>query len=262
MSRVSAIVPTYQRRRELERAVNSALRQTHPLHELIVIDDGSSDGTAQYLAELARHGAPSGRIVVHTQSNRGPSAARNAGLRLARGDFIAFLDDDDSWHPEKTSRQLALFHSRPELALVGCVSAEMKVFARQAVVPIGTERLLRRNYLLTPGVMARRDVLVASGGFAEDMRYCEDYDLWLRIAGAHPCALLNEVLMVCGDGKPPFGDAGLSANLWAVQAGELEAFRRWRRRGGSALKHGAAQSLSWMRFLRRLVIVATRRAAG
>jgi glycosyltransferase involved in cell wall biosynthesis len=251
--RVSAIIPTFQRREQVLLAIGSALRQTGPLEEIIVIDDGSSDGTweaLQALAAITR--AP--RIVLHRQRNAGPSAARNAGARLASGEFVAFLDSDDTWHAEKTARQLALFDADPELALAGCVPQDMNVFPDRRIVPISIDRLLFRNYFLTPGVMVRREVLGAAGGFAEDMRRCEDYELWLRIASRHRCVLLNEVLMICGDGKRSFGESGLSADIWAMQAGELEAFRRWRRHGGSNAKYLYALALCWLRFVRRAAL--------
>jgi glycosyltransferase involved in cell wall biosynthesis len=255
LDRVSAIIPTYNRRREVSVAIASALRQTEPLHEIVVIDDGSSDGTWEELSALARQTAMP-RMVLHRQSNAGPSAARNAGVRLASGEFIAFLDSDDTWHEQKTARQLALFAADPDLALVGCVPAGMDVFPQQTVVPIGIGRLLFRNYFLTPGVIVRRDVLDGAGGFAEDMRRCEDYELWLRIASRRRCALLNEVLMTCGEGKRSFGESGLSADLWAMQAGELEAFRRWHRHGGSSAKYLGALGLCWLRFARRAALRA------
>jgi glycosyltransferase involved in cell wall biosynthesis len=251
--RVSAIIPTYNRRREISLAIASALRQTEPLHEIVVVDDGSTDGTWVDLSVLAqRTVAP--RIVLHRQPNAGPSAARNAGARLASGDFIAFLDSDDTWHEEKTARQLALFDADPELALVGCVPRGMNVFPQKSIVPIGIDRLLFRNYFLTPGVMVRRQVLAAAGGFAEDMRRCEDYELWLRIASSHRCVLLNEALMSCGEGKRSFGESGLSADLWAMQAGELDAFRRWHKRGGSGARYFYALALCWLRFVRRAAL--------
>jgi glycosyltransferase involved in cell wall biosynthesis len=261
---VSAVLPTHNRRGPLADAVASALSQTWPLHELIVVDDGSSDGSWEYLQQLAGQvGAP--RIVIHRQVRAGPSAARNAGIRLASGRFIAFLDSDDLWHPEKTARQLDVFDEQPDLALLGCVAQGMNVFSGRRVVAIGVNQLLYRNYLLTPGVLARREVLIAAGGFAEDMTRCEDYELWLRIAAGHRCALLNEVLVTCGGGKRPFGESGLSADLWAMQRGELEALRRWHAGGGGLPRYLGAWFLCWLRFGRRLAIAARdrlRRRAG
>ena len=256
--KVSAVIPTYNRRGPAAAAIASALRQTQPLHELIVIDDGSTDGTWDDLQSLAS-GAGGPAIVARRQHNAGPSAARNAVVALATGDFIAFLDSDDTWHENKTARQLAVFDAHPELALVGCASNDIAVFDGQGLVPIDVDRLLFRNYFQTPGVMLRREVLAAAGGFAADMRRCEDYDLWLRIAAGHPCALLNEVLMHCGGGKRSFGESGLSASLWTMQAAELDVYRRWRARGGPAPKYLYALLVCWLRFARRAAIAAADR---
>jgi glycosyltransferase involved in cell wall biosynthesis len=252
---VSVVIPAYNRRAPLAAAIASALGQTSPLHELIVIDDGSSDGTWEDLQALAAVTKPT-RIIVQRQQNAGPSAARNAGARLATGEFIAFLDSDDTWHEEKTARQLAVFESQPDIALVGCVDQGMGVFPGKRIVPIGIDRLLYRNYFLTPGVMVRRKAFAAIGGFAEDMNRCEDLDLWLRIATAHRCVLLNEVLMTCDGGKRSFGQSGLSADLRAMQSGELQALRRWHERDGSTPKYLYALVLCWLRFARRVAIVA------
>jgi glycosyltransferase involved in cell wall biosynthesis len=258
--RVSALIPTCNRRGEISLAIASALRQTKRLHEIVIVDDGSTDGTWEDLLALA-HGTAVPRIVLHRQSNAGPAAARNAGARLATGEFIAFLDSDDVWHEEKTARQLALFDADPDLALVGCAAEILRVFPGQRVIPIGIDRLLFRNYLLTPGVVVKRSVLEAMGGFAEDMRRCEDLDLWLRIAPTHRCVLLNEVLLTCGGGKQPFGESGLSADLWASGASELDALRRWRQRGGSTMKYACAMVIFWLRFIRRVALSGIHRAA-
>jgi glycosyltransferase involved in cell wall biosynthesis len=255
---VSAVVATYNRRGPLRRAIDSALSQTDPLYELIVIDDGSSDGTWQELEALAgRAGAP--RVIIRRQENAGPSAARNAGARLATGEFLAFLDSDDQWQAEKNSRQLAVFDALPAAALVGCVDGAMPaVFRGAREVAISERRLLARNYFVTPGVMVRRVAFAEAGGFAEDLRYCEDYDLWLRLAARYPCVLLNEPLVVCSGGTAPFLAGGLSARLWPMQAGELEVFRRWRKRGGGAPTYAGALAVCWLRFARRLALRAMR----
>ena len=254
--RVSAVIPTCNRRQEVARAIASALRQTWPLHEIVVVDDGSTDGTWDDLQALAAAGYAA-RLVSFRQPNAGPSAARNAGVRLATGQFIAFLDSDDLWHDDKIARQLAVFDAHPDVALVGCAEQNnMRVFPGRRIVPIGVDQLLFRNYFLTAGVIVRREVLAGTAGFAEEMRRCEDYDMWLRIASSNRCVLLNEDLMVYGAGKRGFGEGGLTADLWAMQLGELEAFRRWRARGGPAGKYLRALVILWLRFARRVAIAA------
>jgi glycosyltransferase involved in cell wall biosynthesis len=256
---VSCVMPTWNRQRDVIVAAASVIGQTDGVAELIIVDDGSSDGTWEELEALA---ARTERLSVRLvrQQNRGPAAARNAGVRIARGEFVAFLDSDDAWRPDKIARQLAVFEANPELVLVGCAADEVRFFGGRRLIGIGIGRLLIRNYLLTPGVVVRRDVLERVGGFREDMRHCEDYELWLRIATEFPCALLNEPLMSIGHGKPTFGHSGLSRDVWAMQRGELAAFRNWRvARPRRNTWYLLAVAVSWLRFGRRLAAAVVTR---
>ncbi len=112
---MSAIIPTYNRRELVQHAIDSALAQTRPVDEIIVIDDGSTDGTGDALR--ARYGE---RIRYHWQANAGVAAARNAGMAMARGRYFALLDSDDAWRAEKTARQVAWLDARPDFGMVLC----------------------------------------------------------------------------------------------------------------------------------------------
>lgn len=256
--RVGVVIPTFNRCGQLMSALDSVLRQTRTVDEIIVVDDGSTDGTPEMLKQFASRHADR-KIKIIRQENRGPSAARNAGIRAASAGLIAFLDDDDIWFPHKTERQLAVFASDPELALLGCASNIVSLFGELHLVRIGERAMLFRNWFATPAVMVRREVALACGGFPEDLRQYEDYALWLKISGVHKCAFLNEKLVSCGDGKPPFGHSGLSADLQACYAGEREVHRRWRRERNVSWPVFALVSLhSWMRHVRRKYIASRR----
>ena len=114
MNTVSVIVPLYNHRRYIRTAVESVLNQTAPPLEILVIDDGSTDKSRDAIADFIE----SGEIIYVRQENQGVSAARNHGISLARGEFIALLDSDDAWMPTKLEKQLAVFEKNPELALV------------------------------------------------------------------------------------------------------------------------------------------------
>src|SRR5438034_9298591 len=114
MNTVSVIIPTYNYARYLAAAIESALAQTYAPLEIIVVDDGSTDDTLRIL------GAYGNRLRVLRQANQGAGAARNAGIAAARGEYVAFLDSDDLWHPRKLELQLARFASDPDLGLVHC----------------------------------------------------------------------------------------------------------------------------------------------
>lgn len=199
MGTVSAVIPTYNRRRSIERAVDSVLAQTQPPDEVIVVDDGSTDGTAELL--VARYGD---RVRVLRQRNAGVSAARNHGAREARGDYIAFLDSDDIWLPHRLERQLALA-AASGAGLVVCnvrrvnsAGQEVNVFDRRQQFPRDgrvLEHALLNPALAPPSVLVRREAFVAVGGFDESLTTAEDIDLMLKLALGTEVAVVPEVLV-------------------------------------------------------------------
>ena len=161
---VSVIIPTYNRRTLLPRAIDSVLAQTRAVEEIIVVDDGSTDGTGDMLRE--RYGD---RVRHVWQSNAGVSAARNHGMRLARGRYLALLDSDDEWMPEKTALQVAFLDARPEFGMVVCdverIDGDYRhidVFRRRDVVREdgwALRWLLHNPALIPASVMLRRQVV-------------------------------------------------------------------------------------------------------
>jgi glycosyltransferase involved in cell wall biosynthesis len=163
---VSAIIPAYNSASFIHHAIESALMQTHPLLEIIVVDDGSSDDTAEAAARYP--------VTVVRKSNGGPASARNVGRKRARGEWLAFLDHDDTWYPNKTELQLSFVTQ--EIAAVFC----QKVPETEK---ISFMDMYRTNYGGNPsGTMIRRSVLEELGGFKEDpiLAGVDDYNLWLR----------------------------------------------------------------------------------
>jgi glycosyltransferase involved in cell wall biosynthesis len=195
-SDVSAVICTYNREREVCRAVESVLAQTRPALQVIVVDDGSTDGTG---AALRRFGD---RIEYLWQPNRGASAARNAAIGRARGRFVAFLDSDDEWLPFHLADLLEIAETEggPDwvfstrlVTMPGATSPEPEVPAQLEALVDG--RGVAADYFRLSGsgvlsatstLMVRRDVLQALGGFDTTLRAAEDLDLWWRIARDHP----------------------------------------------------------------------------
>ncbi|MFM7270650.1 MAG: glycosyltransferase [Actinomycetes bacterium] len=202
MPRLSVIIPAYNAEAYLRETVDSALAQTHPDLEVIVVDDGSTDGTRAILD------AYGDRIVAVTQPNGGPAAARNHGLRLATGEYIGLLDADDLWAPTRAERCLALLEADPGLtgvltdswrfaddpaAATECIYRDR----RGGVFPARDEQLAAsaRGNFLTASVFVRREVVFALGGFDPAIFGAEDYDLWCRILLAGGAfALIEEPL--------------------------------------------------------------------
>ncbi|MCC6751603.1 MAG: glycosyltransferase family 2 protein [Deltaproteobacteria bacterium] len=193
---VSVIVPTHDRAALLGRALDSVRAQTRPADEILVVDDGSTDGTRELLARYPE-------VRVLSQQQRGVSAARNVGLRAARGEWLALLDSDDEWRPTKLARQLDALARAPEQRL--CHTDEVWIRRGRRVNPMRKHQkrggFIYRHCLplccISPSsVVLHREVLCQVGLFDESLPACEDYDLWLRICLRHPVLFLDEPLLV------------------------------------------------------------------
>ncbi len=180
---VSVIVPCHNGARFLAEAIESALAQTHPAIETIVVDDGSLDDTPAILERYA------GRVRVLHQQNRGPSAARNAALAVAYGEYVAFLDADDRFRPEKIARQAGILDTRPDIGLVyggwRFIDEEGRSLPGEGR-PRGEGDMLPALLLGNPihplAAVVRRALVAEVGGFEESLRGCEEWDLFLRLS--------------------------------------------------------------------------------
>ncbi len=218
---VSVVIPTFNRAKTILRAVDSVIGQDYAPLELIVVDDGSEDGTGALLAPLAE----TGRLILHRQANRGVSAARNAGIGLARGSLVAFLDSDDQWLPAKISAQVKFMADHPEAVLVQ--TQERWIRHGRRVNP-GRRHLKKAGdifleslklCLISPSaVMLRKSLLDEVGLFDEKLSAAEDYDLWLRITARYPAHLIDEELMIRYGGHPDQLSARHSLDRYRVMA--------------------------------------------
>jgi glycosyltransferase involved in cell wall biosynthesis len=200
---ISVVIPTYNRCTFLKEALTSVQEQSYAPIEMIVVDDGSTDGTEKMLGQL------SFPLTILRQPNRGVSAARNAGIRAAHGELIALLDSDDYWLPEKIEHQVRLFQDRPEAMI--CQTEEIWIRNGRRVNPrrrhakhggMIFERTLPLCLISPSAVMLRRGLLDEVGLFDERLPACEDYDLWLRITWKYPVHLIDTPLIVKRGGHP------------------------------------------------------------
>ncbi len=196
MPTVTVIIPTYNRAGFLKEAIDSVFAQDFCDFELIVVDDGSTDETPQVLA-------PYPNIRVLRQHRRGVSAARNSGISATTGRFVAFLDSDDLWLPQKLSAQVAFFKTQP--GALACQTEE--IWIRNGVrvnpkkrhkKPSGMifEPSLKLCLVSPSAVMVKRSLLDEVGRFDENLPVCEDYDLWLRIGCRFPIYLIDKPLVI------------------------------------------------------------------
>lgn len=198
---VSVIIPTYNRSQWVSLAVESVLAQTFQDYELIVVDDGSTDGTGETLSAFGN------QLHYVWQENQGESVARNHGITLAQGRYIAFLDSDDLWAPEKLDKQVPVLDENPDVVMVGCTSWVIDAQGqRRFSSPVGliadprslTYSALRyQNHFFGGGstALVRHCVLSETGGaFFSELRYGEEWDLWIRLAALGRICVISEPL--------------------------------------------------------------------
>lgn len=191
MSRISVVIPVYNADKTVGEALESVAAQTCADYEIIVVNDGSTDQSEGLIKKYMR---PPLNITYVEQMNKGAAAARNAGLRLAKGEFVAFLDADDLWDKDRLAAAIQTMDANPQ---TGLVFSDMRHMVNGALVHASYlhergyrhlssgliyDNLLKENFIFTPTVTLRRDVLKEVGYFDEALPIAEDYDLWLRIA--------------------------------------------------------------------------------
>lgn len=200
--KVSVIIPTFNRAHYLTQAIDSVLAQTYQNFEIIVVDDGSTDDTAAVLKSYKAS------VNYFYQENQGPSAARNLGIEMSNGQYIAFLDSDDLWLPEKLEVQRDYFKTNPE---VGLVHADLLIMEDGLTPSVPRMRYLSQprksgyilpelfteNMILTPTVLVRRACFKVSGLFDTELRGGEDHHLWLRIARHFSIDYIDRPLGIC-----------------------------------------------------------------
>lgn len=251
---VSVVIPAYNAAVTIIPCIESVLNQTYKYLEIIVIDDGSTDTTHVILEEYKAKLCVDNLQIIR-QNNAGPSAARNLGIELSQGKYIAFLDSDDLWYPLKIEKQIECFRESGAV-LVGCrcrIGSKVQRNRAVGVINVSFMKLLYHNYFSTPSVICISEV-VKNIRFNINQKYSEDYRLWLFIASHNKCVLLNEELVQLCD-KPVFGSSGLSANLWQMERGELSNFKELYLNGYiSFLLYYFISFFSLMKFVRRLMI--------
>lgn len=250
---VSAIIPTYNRWPLVREALDSVLAQSYRSFEVIVVDDGSSDGSADKLRQMES----CIRLIV--QPNRGVSAARNRGAEVARGKYLAFLDSDDLWLRKKLAAQVEFLEAHSHYQI--CQTEEIWYRCGVRVNPKKIHRKPSGDIflpsldlcLVSPSaVMMTRELLAAVGGFDESLPVCEDYDLWLRIAAEREVPLISTPLVVKRGGHAD----QLSRSQWGMDRYRVMALRKLLRSGLSGAKRKQV-----LEVLRRKVAILARGAS-
>ena len=228
---VSVIIPCYRCAVTIERAVDSVLNQTQVPEEIILVDDFSDDGSAtiSYLKNLKQKYQKFNIQILSLEKNQGPGSARNEAWKIASQPYIAFLDADDSWYPNKLELQYSWMKSHPEVLLTAHSSIQLSNDSHQKkfnhcknFYQLNVIKFLFFNCIPTRSVMLKREIQYR---FSPGKRYAEDYLLWLSIAlDRHPIYFLG--LPLSCSYKNEFGDAGLTSHLPRAHAGLVDTYQQ------------------------------------
>ena len=261
---VSVLIPTYNSEQTICRALSSVFAQTLQPTEVIVVDDGSTDGTVSLVERFCSGFKPGFLKVVSLDRNYGVSHARNVGWDMASGELLAFLDSDDSWHPRKLEIQSNYMVNHPELAMTAHRCVRLSENDAPPIIPEHWQTTVISRWQLmtfsssfwTPSIVLRRAIPYR---FDPSRRYCEDRMLVLQVVlNGYKVARLELVLGYLY--KPPYGgEMGLSSHLWEMEKSELQIFSRLRQTG--LLNRGQEillKSWSFLKYMRRLWVCRSR----
>ena len=210
---ISVIIPVFNRVKLIDRCINSVINQTYPVNEIIVVDDGSNDGTY----DLIRRNFP--QVISIYQENKGVSNARNVGIQAAKGEWIAFLDSDDEWLPNKIEKQISFIKKNPLYKV--CHSDEIWIRNDVRVNPMKKHRKYGGDIykkclplcVISPSsIIIHKDIFNDVGLFDKNLPVCEDYDLWLRICSKYEVLFLDQKLVKKYGGH----DDQLSKKYWGM----------------------------------------------
>lgn len=256
---ISVIIPCFRCTRTIQRALDSVLHQTQQPAEIILIDDASGDNTLSVLQAFEAQYQGWIRVIALTR-NVGAASARNAGWAAATQPYLAFLDADDAWHPQKIEIQYAYMQQHSDVVVCG---HDRRILAQPDGQPnwrvesspvandIRVDRLLLTNRFVTPSVMIRREI---PQRFSEAQHYMEDHLLWMEIACSGARVVKLDIVLAAIY-KQPFGEAGLSAQIWQMSKNDIQNYQRLFQRGYiSALQWLLLTVYASLKSVRRLFI--------
>lgn len=227
--KVSVIIPAFNAESTIADAINSVfLQEMNEDIEIIVINDGSTDNTAQVVSSITLQN-PQCKIVLLNQINQGVATARNNGVNIATGSYIAFLDADDIWKKNKLKRQIDFLDEHLDFSLVGGnfngLGADFfrlkKIDNTDNYYEVTFDNLLLKHYFQPSTVLLRKDIFLNVGGFKSGMTHAEEGLLFFKLAYSYRCSLDKDIYINYGNNKHAFADSGLASNLKKMQAGEI-----------------------------------------
>lgn len=261
---ISVVIPMYNSKDTIERALDSIKSQTsfHEIGEIIVVNDGSKDNSLEVVKRYSESNK-SMPIKIIDKENGGVSTARNAGLKIAQGEYIALLDSDDEWLPKKIEIQMDILRKNKEIDFLGCNrnNERLKILFRKIdkLYKATLNDLLITMFPQTSTAIFKRKIVDNLGFYDENQKYCEDANYWLKICANYNFYVLPITLVITGGGKPSFGFSGLSANLKEMQKGTIKNLRDLREHKYiNRFKYSLLYIFYYFKYIRRILITKLR----
>lgn len=229
---VSVVIPMYNSQRTIIRALESVVNQSFKNHieEIIVVNDGSTDDSLKLIQEFCENSLI--KIIVLNQNNQGVSSARNNGMELAKGDWIALLDADDEWLPHKLEKQIEQLIANPEIDFLGCslVGKNLKILSKKItnLYKADIKDICIKMFPQTSTAIFKKKIFDEIGGYDINQKYAEDGNYFMKICSLYNYYYSPMQLVVYDGGKPGFGSSGLSANLKEMHKGYIKNIKELR----------------------------------
>lgn len=261
--KISVIIPMFNAEKTIIKTLESVFFQTYLPSEIIVINDGSSDGSKLLVEEFISTNTKI-KIKLVNKPNGGVSSARNEGIKNSSCEWIALLDSDDEWLPNKLERQVKILQKNPHIEFLGTNrNGEYfnKVLWKKLghLTRISPKLLLVKFLFVVPTIIFKKKIVDSIGYFDELQKFAEEGNYFIRIAQKHNCYLLNESLVITGGGKAHFGHSGLSGNLKGMELGELKNIKdALQLKIINSLEYIILVVFSLIKYFRRILIVKVR----
>lgn len=223
--KISVVIPAFNASETIIRCVESVLQQSLPIYEIIVINDGSTDNTTSLLSKFKERNNLQNLHIIN-QSNGGPAKARNQGIINAKGNWIAFLDSDDRWLPEKIAKQIEVISKYPECTIIGTYFfTDNKKGNNTHPQEITFTKMLFKNRLYTSTVLVKKEI-ISQYYFDEAKKHIgtEDYKLWLQIIHSNMGLVICDGLAIYADNSNKYKRNALSNNLYKMEKGILSIY--------------------------------------
>lgn len=261
---ISVVIPMYNSKGTIVKTLDSIKNQTafNYIFEIIVINDGSTDNSLDIVKKYIEDNKNM-PIVLIDKPNGGVSIARNAGMKAAKGDWIALLDSDDEWLSEKIEMQMKTIKEHPEIDFLGgdYNGKKLRIMLKKVdkLYKASVKDLCLKSFPATPSAIFKKKVIEKIGYFDENQKFAEDGNYFLKICNNFNYYHLPVQMVVCGNGKPTFGYSGLSAHLKEMYDGNIKNIKE--------LKENSIISVSfyiflyafyWIKYIRRILITKLR----